>query len=662
MIQHARWLALSLLLVSCGGGSVRLTPSYVAVHNTMSAMGLVQSGEISEGSLAEGGVARVTSHLRAGDCYTIVAFGSEGVRDLDVVVMDDTGTEVAADRTNDAQAAAQLCPEAEGDYQIAVRMAQGNGGYVVTSWSGMPRGGAGAGPVAGGGGAGGRGTCSSPLPLAIGTPVRGSTTGGASTMTGTCIRGGEAPERVYQLTVERRAQVSVTINSDYDGALYLLGSCGEMRSEIACNDDDPNTTRSHIDTTLDAGTYFVVVDGYATESGEFELIAQTQDLQSLAQVCGAATPLRPGVAVTGSTAGQPNYFTATCAGGAGSPDRVYAMDVPTRSRMRLRMQSTYDGALHVRSDCANPSSEIACNDDHQDTRHSMVVSTLDPGRYYIFADGFSTSEQGDYSMRADLAPVAGGTAPADRCAAAGTVTAGQDVELDTFAAADDYQASCGGAGAPDTVYRLEVRERSRLRATLQQSEFPAVLYLQSTCGQQASEVACAAIGAGGQTELDTNVQPGTYFLVVDGAAQDNFGAARLEVQLENLQALETACRSAPRLRPGRTVTGDTGTSSDRFQATCAGNAQSNDLVYRLQLTRRSRVVITSEQQYDGALYIRRDCTDVTTEVACNDDEGDNRHSRVETTLDAGTYYVFVDGFANNSQGSFTLDVEVSRAQ
>jgi len=664
MTQHARWSALSVtlsvLLVSCGGGSVRLAPSYVAVHNTMSAMGLVQSGEISEGSLAEGGVARVTSHMRAGDCYTIVAFGGEGVRDLDVVVMDDTGTEVATDRTTDAQAAAQLCPEAEGDYQIAVRMTQGNGGYVVTSWSGMPRGG-GSGPVAGGGG-GGRssGTCGSPLPLAIGTPVRGSTVGASSSMTGSCIRGGEAPEVVYQMTIERRAQVSVTINSSYDGALYLLGTCGELRSEIACNDDDPNTSRSHIDTTLDAGTYFVVVDGYGNDAGDFELVVQTQDLQSLAQVCGGATPLRPGVAVTGSTAGQPNYFTATCAGGAGSPDRVYALDVPSRSRMRLRMQSTYDGALHVRSDCANPSSELACNDDHIDTRHSMVVATLDPGRYYVFADGYGSNEQGDFSMRADLAPVAGGTAQGDRCAAPGTVAAGQDVELDTFGAADDYQASCGGAGAPDVVYRLDVQERSRLRATVQQSEFPAVLYLQSTCGQQSSEVACTAIGGQGQAMLDTNVQPGTYFLVVDGATQDAFGAARLEVQLENLQALEQACRSAPRIRPGRTITGDTGTSSDRFQATCAGNAQSNDLVYRLQLTRRSRVVITSEQQYDGAIYIRRDCTDMTTEVACNDDEGDNRHSRVETTLDAGTYYVFVDGFANNSQGSFTMDVEVSR--
>ena len=51
--------------------------------------------------------------------------------------------------------------------------------------------------------------------------------------------------------------------------------------------------------------------------------------------------------------------------------------------------------------------------------------------------------------------------------------------------------------------------------------------------------------------------------------------------------------------------------------------------------------------------------DIATEVACNDDQGDNRHSRIERNLDAGTYYVFVDGFQSNSQGEFNLNVEVS---
>lgn len=661
-MQMRRWfvgasaLIAAVTVPSCGGGSARFAPSYVAVHNTMAAMGFSQSGEISEGSLAEGGVARLTSRLRGGDCYTIVAFGGEGVSDLDVVVMDDAGVEVAADRSSDSQAAAQFCPEVDGDYQISVRMAHGNGTYVLTSWSGAPRGGASMGDLGGSG----RGSCAAPIAIELGTPVRGETSSSTNQMTGTCIRGGVAPDVVYALTIERRAQVSVTLNSAYDGALYLLGACGDMRSEIACNDDDGSQARAYVQATLDPGTYFLVVDGYGNESGEYEVLVEAQDLQDLAQVCGGAPTIQSGQAVTGSTAGRPSYFTATCAGGARSSDRVYSLDVRSRSRLRVRMQSTYDGAIYVRSSCADPNSEVACNDDHGDTRHSMLRTTVDPGRYYVFADGFSAGNAGDYSLRADLAPVSGGAAAADDCGAAGVVRPGHDLEVDTFPARDDFAGSCGGQGSPDAVYRIDVQNRSRLRARLAEGEFQAALYLQRQCGQSATEVMCSSGGGHlPMMELDTNLQPGTYFLVVDGAGQDQFGAARLDVELEDLQALERACQQAPTIRPGRTITGDTGSSSDRFQASCAGGARSNDLVYQLRLRRRRRVRITASQQYDGAIFIRRDCTDPTTEVACNDDHGDNRHSEVDVTLDAGTYFVFVDGFSNRSQGSFTMDVVLS---
>ena len=243
------------------------------------------------------------------------------------------GEPVASDNTTDDQAAVQFCPEVDGEYEIGVSMEEGGGDFVLTGWSGMPSGG---GSLASGGG---RGSCASPIPLPLGTTVAGDTTRGTNSMSGSCIRGGDAPELVYAVTLERRAQLSVTITSNYDGALYLLGACGEERSEIACNDDAPTTERSHVEATLDPGTYYVVVDGYASGAGQFSLTAEVAELESLAQVCSGATPLQAGQAVTGSTTGRPSYFTATCAGGARSPDRVYTFDVATRSRMRLRMRS-----------------------------------------------------------------------------------------------------------------------------------------------------------------------------------------------------------------------------------------------------------------------------------------------------------------------------------
>ncbi|MCA9606783.1 MAG: hypothetical protein KC619_14355, partial [Myxococcales bacterium] len=127
------------VLTGCGGGNVQLTPSFVAVHNTMAAMGLTQSVEIEEGSIGQGETRFLRRALRAGDCYTLVAFGGDGVSDIDLVVKDERGEPVASDNTTDDQAAVQFCPEVDGEYEISVSMEQGGGDFVLTGWSGMPR-------------------------------------------------------------------------------------------------------------------------------------------------------------------------------------------------------------------------------------------------------------------------------------------------------------------------------------------------------------------------------------------------------------------------------------------------------------------------------------------------------------------------------------------
>ena len=55
------WLAVGTagLALGCHTGGAGLEPRYVAVHNAMTAMGLAQTGAISEGRLEEGGEARL---------------------------------------------------------------------------------------------------------------------------------------------------------------------------------------------------------------------------------------------------------------------------------------------------------------------------------------------------------------------------------------------------------------------------------------------------------------------------------------------------------------------------------------------------------------------------------------------------------------------------
>src|SRR5262249_4104590 len=104
--------AVLLLTVACAssrgveGGT--LGPRFVAVHNTLAAMGLAQIGPLREGTLAEGREVRVPLDLPAG-CSTVVAMGGDGVRDIDATLLDASGRPVAHDTTNAPEAILRTC-------------------------------------------------------------------------------------------------------------------------------------------------------------------------------------------------------------------------------------------------------------------------------------------------------------------------------------------------------------------------------------------------------------------------------------------------------------------------------------------------------------------------------------------------------------------------
>ncbi|MEM6958785.1 MAG: hypothetical protein AAF645_24090 [Myxococcota bacterium] len=651
--------SLLVLLASCGPATV-LEPRYVAVHNTLSAMGFAQTGTITEGSLPEGGEVETEVELVEGECYAFLALASRGLDDVDVRVYDGE-EELARDVTHDAQASARVCPPRTDRYRVVLSAVDGGGSYLLSSWSGgtarrVAR-------ASSGGEQGGEA-------LELGGTVSGSTAGGETLRTPGCV-GGNSPERVHALEITERAQVSIRVESTYDAVLYLTTEYAPSE-ELACNDDDGDTSRSRVDVTLEPGTYYVVVDGYGdNNAGSYTLRAEQVVMQDLATVCQAARPLIPGQPVTDDTTGVPGYFGSTCAGSSGGSDHVYQLDIAQRSRVRLFQQTNqHDGSLYMRSSCEVPSSEIACDDDFASTAQSLVTTVVGPGTYFVYSDGYGTNSgnAGPYTLTADVAPASGGGANADTCANAGSAPNGP-FDIDTFAAGDELMGSCGGQGAPDVVYNFTLSGRSRVRINLNNPQFDGAMYIQSQCGDASTERFCAAITRGqtgggamnprtGQmTPYSVDLDPGTYSLVLDGQRPESFGSAQVSLDIFDIAAQRRLCQRAPMLRSGRSVSGTTAGERNSFEATCAGNAASGDRVYRIRLTRRSDIDLRLQGSHDAALHIRRDCQDSTTELACNDDDGQATNSRITTTLDRGTYYVVVDGFSSGNEGTFTLNYE-----
>lgn len=657
------------LLGGCTSAGSSLQNRFAAVHNTLHSMGLSQVGHISEGSLAEGATQRFAINLEA-QCYSFVAFGGNGARDIDLTVLDSSNNRVGNDDAHDTQAAVRFCAPARGRYTLAVRMASGGGSFLLANWRG------GAASSGGSDSADGPGTCRQPLPIAIGQTVSGNTTRAASEQSGSCLPGGDddnggggAPELVYALTVERRQLVTVSVeqSGNYDGAVYLrAGTCEDPGAEVpqSCNDDFGDVSHSRVSVPLEPGQYFIFVDGYGRNRGQFAMTVTARDVPSLAEVCQNAATLTPNTPVTGQLSTQDlNLFTARCGGGGRGPDRPYRLDVPQESRVQIHQESDYDGVIYVRRACGDAASEVACNDDAEDVQHARINTVLTAGTYYVFTDAYPPQAQGNYTLQADLAPIAGGNTPGDTCADAQPLTPGTPIEGNTLQAHDDLHPTCAAPqDGYDVVYRLDVPNRSRVKVWLDSADLrtSATLTLARDCAQLA-QATCRPGAVGEQRGIDEVLAAGRYYIIVDSSTPRAFGRFRINSRIENVQEIERLCRTAPLLVPGRTVTGTT-SGTDRFQASCAGGARSPENLYRLVLRRRSHVRLalsSTTPGYDAALYIRQNCTSPSSERACNDDAGDPQHSLIETDLDAGTYTVFVDGYSNRNSGSYSLETQVS---
>jgi hypothetical protein len=655
-----------LLVGACAstrdGAGGALEPRFIAVHNALAAMGLAQVGAIQQGVLSEGQTARVTLDLPAG-CVTVAAIGGAGFRDIDATLLDSREAPLAHDTTTEPQAVLRPCLESAGTYVLAVKATAGAGPWVTAAWAGGVTGVGAASPPP----AEANGSCDAPIPLSPGV-VSGSTTHGEHDNAGSCGPS-DSRELVYELDVTRRERVTIEVEARFDSVLYVRkDDCADPSTEVDCNDDGPDRTHSRIERVLEPGKYFVFVDGYGQESGTFKMNVRTSDVLALAEVCQRAPLLVAGALQSGTTSGMADDARATCGGGAEGADAAWRAEIASRSRVRVVEHSDeLAPVVHVRRACVDEQSELACADGGGTGSDAAVTGLFDPGTYTIFADARERDSAGSYSLLLETAPLAGAGASGDRCGDAlplAIAVAGNSgiVSADTFTARDDVSGSCGGAGAPDLVYRLDVPRRSRFIASFGGEEAPHVLVLWGRCAQRASEMSC------GRT-IDEILAPGTYYLGVDGASPEAFGRFTLAYALRDLTGQSNACGAAPTLVDGRSLSASTAGATDKFATSCGATdtgAGGPDRVFKISLSTRATVFIdVMAPGFDAAVALRKTCPDGAgaagdVELACEADADTTHRTTLERALEAGTYWVVVDGQSPNDQGPFTIKYRVTR--
>ena len=211
---------------------------------------------------------------------------------------------------------------------------------------------------------------------------------------------------------------------------------------------------------------------------------------------------------------------------------------------------------------------------------------------------------------------------------------------------------CGGEGGGDMVYSATIEERSTIHASVSAPYATRLYVLDNPCVDE------TVLACGTTTATTTELDPGTYYIVVDSDDADQKGDFSLTVELEpsplpSNDTCETVESIAADENPLE-VSGTTKWGLDQYNGTCGGDGVA-DVVYSFVASdANDDLAVSITATFSPVLVLRaQDCTN-GVQFTCSTNGTINIQG-----LTPGTYYLFVDGINAEDEGTFTLDVTLN---
>ena len=267
-----------------------------------------------------------------------------------------------------------------------------------------------------------------------------------------------------------------------------------------------------------------------TSNGDGCSSACKQDITP-GSTCGSAIALNvsPGsVTITGSTVGGGTHTGSSCEGGVGR-DRVYALTVQANGYLTVslsRAQTAYDSVLYISQGCSDltENAAILCADSYDmqggtalDGGEVVSIRVQQGQKYFVFVDGYASTDVGAYEMVVDLSTGTGCNDPVPIPLEPGapmTVLGSNNNGNTTM------QGTCGGQPGGHTVYRITRPNAGSIDVdTNASTNYNSVLYARSICQTQIPELACSnQNGTAAESITVNNVQANTpIYVFVDGS-------------------------------------------------------------------------------------------------------------------------------------------------
>mgnify|MGYP002381847139 CR=1 FL=1 len=479
-----------------------------------------------------------------------------------------------------------------------------------------------------------------------------------------------APDVAYAfVNPTRQTLVIDTIGSTYDTVLGVYRGACTPASLVRCDDDGAGMGVSSrvVLTDAEPGLYFVVVDGWSSSRGAYQLNVSV----GLPENCANGVD-DDGDGLVDCTDGDcrmdPRCFMCVPTGREG--DAVSCRDGRDNDCDGL-LDCADTGCSALPACCVATGPEagfMACFDgrdndcngrtDCDDPQCATQPMCCRPTGVENTATACLDGVDNDCNGRVDCADPGCSTQP--RCCVPGgtegdarTCTDGIDDDCDGLVDCTDPQ--CAGFGMCPCVPTAEACNNGR-----DDDCDGRVDCADPQCAMAPNCIGCTVTGDESSTTQCT-----------DGRDNDCDGATDCADTLcATVQGCappppNDTCRAPQVLTIPSSVSGITVGANNDFTpntsiAGCAGGA-GGDMVFTFTLTAPATVDIdTVGSDFDTVLYVRRaDCL-AGAQVACNDDTG-GLTSSVSFGASAGTYYVFLDGFGPDSRGNYTLSIRTRTA-
>jgi hypothetical protein len=426
----------------------------------------------------------------------------------------------------------------------------------------------------------------------------------------------------YNIAVPSAGQATISVNStDFAPTLYLLDANGNtVGIDSGGGAAGSNWPGSELSLTIPAGSYIIEVFSNYTSGGNYQM----------AYNFTAGTPQQcPTGVLTLGTPAAGTLSPSSCRTQLGLSD-IYTLSLPAAGTLTLDLNtSNFTGQVAVRDTKDNL---IVLNQDVEGVGNSHVSATLPGGNYTIVAGDISGS--GAYQLVTSFAP-----------ASIAPCTYAQPLNLNGGYIQILGPSSCVGVnGQPMDQYQFTLPNDGTIAAVMTSNQLDGYLTLTDSSGN----VLRSDDNSYGYNDplIVQFLAAGTYQLTARAASGTVGGMYQVNL-LASLGARPPFCNSKGTLAPGASISGAlTFTACQYIDATFAD-------VYQMTLAANTTIDLRlNSTDFDAYLVILDAKGNL---IAQDDDSGGGTNSRIQQSLVAGNYYVFVKPFANYySLGNYTL--------